>query len=163
MYLLLVVRSLSLDFLTLGSRLMGPSRSWTLPDSQAEELFWKVTNWRPDALVLKWHMSSDHNWLARTSHVFPTKAQGGKKCKQAGALKVESRKYLVNSIIQLHINCIIKCTLGLVNRGPTLLELQPLVSLFADLRGPWWTSTAQVHTMHLLPSLSPKTCGDFAR
>ena len=45
--------------------------------------------------------------------------------KQQGAPKAKSGKYLVNNIIQLHMNYIIECSLDLGNRGLVLLVSAP--------------------------------------
>ena len=53
--------------------------------------------------------------------------------KQRGVLKAKSRKYLVNTI-QLLVKYIIECSLDLGNRGLVLLEFQPLITPFPNLR-----------------------------
>ena len=54
--------------------------------------------------------------------------------KQQGVLKAKSKKYLVNNTIQLLVKYVIECSLDLGNRGIVLLEFQPLIIPFPNLR-----------------------------
>lgn len=140
---------------------MEQSRSWTWPGSRADGLFWKVTNWQLDVPVLKWHTSSDQSWLDRSSQVVPYPSPRGAR---SANNQVSSGREQEIFVQQHHpaAHELYMCSRSGDHR-PDLLELQPQLGPFPDLRGPWPIFTAQMYTIRLPPSLSPRNLWWFCQ